>query len=216
MASLYGIQLVRPSYLTPKSKPALVPASKSAAAKKAACTAYDLDTDVSYTGTLDSCLTDAPGGSTAFTCYEEGFSVSADMGCYFATAEQYIANWNTFHVAIASTINCVVGGCSTECVAAPDSVDAFLRHATQAHPDFSYDGCWPRLNDMIQQDMTIGPNLSLSHVSSLTSDDMKDPFFAARWGVARVQFQDVVTKECPTARQDRKAWWGGRHWSGWP
>ncbi len=95
---------------------------------------------MSNTGQTDRGLVDALDGSTPFTCYEEECGVSADMGCYLATAEQYIAHWNAFHVAITPTITCVVNGCSDKCAAGPESVDAFLSHVAKTHPELSQGG----------------------------------------------------------------------------
>ncbi len=144
------------------------------------------------------------------------------MPCYFATVEQSIAHWNTFHVAVAPVITCMVTGCSAKFNSGPDTVDAFFRHLLNQHQDLSDEGKWLRLNSLIRAGMGSGPNtcywppssgngphLHPNQVNSLTSDEMQDPFLAAQW-VARTEFHNLVCKERPEAKKSGKARKGGR------
>ena len=142
----------------------------------------------------------------AFTCLEAARGAFDNMPCYFATVKQWIAHWNTFHVAVAPVITCMVGGCPAKFNTGPDTVDAFFRHVQNRHPDLRDDGKWSRLNGLIRAGMSSGPNtcywppssgngphLRPDQVNSLTSDEMQDPFLAARW-VAQTELYDLVCK----------------------
>ncbi len=144
------------------------------------------------------------------------------MPCYFATVKQWIAHWNTFHVAVAPVITCMVTGCPAKFHTGLDTVDAFLRHVQNRHPDLREGGKWPCLNQLVRVGMSTGPNacywppssgngphLRPNQVNYLTPEEMQDPFLAARW-VARTEFHDLVRKGCPKQKKDGKARKGGR------
>ncbi len=227
MASLYGIKVLRPSYTSATSCLEPIETLDTPEVKKAACSAYVTDTDVSTEVQPSNYLTKVPSGIMAFTCPEEPCRVFHNTGYYFATVEQWVAHWNTFHVAISPKINCPETGCPCKIPAAPDSVDGFLRHLTRAHGYLQQDGKWPRLNDIVRRAIDIGPNpycwppreehgshLRPSEVNNLTSTDMKEcypssdmkeldmkePFLASRW-VARTRFDELVRAERPAARK---------------
>ncbi len=146
-ASLYGMQLVRPGYSSPRAGPEVHPEPEWQKHKSEACANYILDTDTTQ------CGYGAPFGSTgtaatgeeAFVCREEGCGVMPEMPCYFATAEQYTAHWNTFHVAVAPTFTCLVRGCGAKFPPGPDSLDAFFRHVKDKHEAESDGGSWRRV-----------------------------------------------------------------------
>ncbi len=139
------------------------------------------------------------------------------MPCYFATVEQWVAHWNTFHVAVAPVLTCVVAGCPAKFHTRPEMVDAFFRHVQNWHSNLSEKGKWPRLNQMVRMGLSVGPNtcywprslgngphLRPDQVSFLTLEEMQDPFLAARW-VARTEFHALVRKDRPKPKKDGKA-----------
>ena len=159
-ASLYGIQLVRPGYYSPQAGPSAYSEAEWQRRKSQACADYVLDTDTS------SCDYSPPQGSIgvtsngeeAFICREVGCGAMPDMPCYFATAEQYTAHWNTFHVAVAPTMTCMVRGCGVKFPPGPDSLDAFFRHCKEKHEAESDGGKWGRLRNWARKGIDLGPN----------------------------------------------------------
>ncbi len=144
------------------------------------------------------------------------------MPCYFATVEQWIAHWNTFHVAVAPVITCVVTGCPAKFHMGLETVDVFFRHVQNWHHDLSEDGKWLRLNQLVRVGIYVGPNtcywppssgngphLRPDQVNYLTAEEMQDPFLAARW-IARTEFHDLVRKGRPKPKKDGRARKGGR------
>ncbi len=92
-----------------------------------------MDRDVSNSGHPQGSIGVTPNGAEAFVCREKGCEAMPGMPCYFATAEQYMAHWNTFHVAMAPSITCLVRGCGVKFPRGPDSLDAFFRHVKAKH-----------------------------------------------------------------------------------
>ena len=150
MASLYGIKVLRPSYTSATSRPEPIETLDTPEVKKAACSAYVTDTDVSTEVQPSGCLTKVPSRIMAFTCPEEPCGVFHNAGYYFVTVEQWVAHWNTFHVAISPKVNCPETGCPCKIAPGTDSVHAFLRHLTRVHGYLQQDGKWPRLNDIVR------------------------------------------------------------------
>ncbi len=134
-ASLYGMRLIQPGYTDPRSGLAPAAAAKFPATKEAAFAAYVTDADVSCTQEPDCIVATGNDGRVAFTCPEASCGALEDMPCYFATVEQWIAHWNTFHVTVAPVITCMVTGCPAKFHTGPDTVNAFLRHVQNRHPD---------------------------------------------------------------------------------
>ncbi len=210
-ASLYGMQLVRPGYSSPRAGPEVHPESEWLKHKSEACANYILDTDTAQ------CGYEAPFGSIgisatgeeAFVCREEGCGFMPEYPYYFATAEQYTAHWNTFHVAVAPTFTCLLRGCGAKFPPGPDSLDAFFRHVREKHEAESDGGSWRRVKIWARKGIALAPNPQYwppaeepflpsrpSGVQNLDDEDMKDPFKAARW-VARTTFQSLVSKARP-------------------
>ncbi len=203
-ASLYGIRLIRPGYTDPRSHPAAPAATESPATKEAACEVYVTDADVSCTQEPDCSVATGNDGHVAFICPEACCEALEGMPCYFTTVEQWFVHWNTFHVAVVPVITCMVTGCPAKFHTGPDTVDAFLRHMQNRHPDLSEGGRWLRLNQLVRIGMSTGPNtcywppssgngphLRPNQVNYLTPEEIQDPFLAARW-VARTEFHDFV------------------------
>ncbi len=222
-ASLYRIQLVRPGYYSPQAGPEGCSEAEWPRRKSHACASYVLDTDTSqcnYSHPQGS-IGVTPNGEESFLCREEGCGAMPNMPCYFATAKQYTAHWNTFHVAVAPTVTCLVRGCGVKFPPGPDSLDAFFRHCKEKHEAESDGGKWGRLRNWARKGIDIGPNphywvLTLSEpffpsrpsgIESLDADDMKDPIKAARW-VARTSFRSKVARARPAPARDSYSGFG--------
>ncbi len=143
------------------------------------------------------------------------------MPCYFATVEQWIAHLNTFHVAVAPAITCIIAGCPAKFHTGPETVDAFFRHVQLRHKDLCVGGKWPRLNQMVRVGMSVGlntcywppsvgngPHFRPDQVNYLSPEEMQDPFLAARW-VARTEFHTLVRQGRPKPKKDGKTRKGG-------
>ncbi len=152
-----------------------------------------MDADVSCTHEPDCIVATGDDVRVAFTCPEASCGAFEDMPCYFATVEQWIAHWNTFHIAVAPVITCMVSDCPEKFSSGPDTVDAFFRHVQNRHQDLQDDEKWSRLNGLIRAGMSSGPNtcywapssgngphLRPDRVNFLTAEEMQDPFLAAR------------------------------------
>ncbi len=99
-------------------------------------------------------------------------------------------------------------GCGVKFPPAPDSLDAFFHHVKEKHEKQSEGGQWRRLKNWVRKGIELAPNPyywapSLKEppsqpdpVMSLDSEDMKDPFKAARW-IARASFQHKVLQARP-------------------
>ncbi len=211
-ASLYRMRLVRPGYINPQACPAPAAAAETPAAKEAACAAYVTDAYVSNTQEPDCRVAAGPDGRAAFVFPEACCEAMEGMPCYFATVEQWIAHWNTFHVA----------GCPANFHTGSETVDAFFRQVQNRHSNLSEKGKWPRLNQMVRMGLSVGPNtcywspslgnglhLRPDQVSFLTPEEMQDPFLAARW-VARTEFHALMRKDRLKPKKDGKAHRGGR------
>ncbi len=76
----------------------------------------------------------------------------------FATVEQWVAHWNTFHVAVAPLFSCMVRGRDFETAAAPDSLDVLFLHFIDAHPSLYANGEWLNLVDLVVRGLHVKPN----------------------------------------------------------
>ncbi len=159
-ASLYGFQLVRPGYGSPQSGPESQSEAEWQRRKPGACADYVLDTDTSSENfePPQGSIGVTSNGEEAFVCREVGCEAMPGMPCYFATAEQYTAHWNTFHVAVAPAMTCMVRGCGVKFPPGPDSLDAFFRHCKEKHEAESDGGKWGRLQNWARKGIDIGPN----------------------------------------------------------
>ena len=216
-ASLYGIQLIRPGYNAPQAGPSAYLEAEWQRCKSEACANYALDTDTWSDGVAppQGSIGTAPSGEEAFVCREAGCGAMVDMPCYFATAEQYTAHWNTFHVAVAPSMVCMVRGCGQKFSPGPDSLDAFVCHCMDQHEKESDGGTWSRLRNWARKGIDIGPNPHYwpptadepicpsrpSGIRILDAEDMKDPILAARW-VAWTSFQTKVAQARPARPRD--------------
>ncbi len=137
-ASLYEMQLTRPGYTNTPSRPAPPAATESQATKEAACVAYVTDAYVSSSQEPSCGVATGKDGREAFICPEACCEALEGMPCYFATVKQWIAHWNTFHVAVAPVITCIVAKCLAKFHMGPETVDAFFRHVQLRHHDLGF------------------------------------------------------------------------------
>ncbi len=177
------------------------------------------DTDVSSSQEPSCRIASGKYGREAFICPEVCCEALEGMPFYFATVEQWIAHWNTFHVAVAPVITFIVTKCPAKFHMGPETVDAFFRHVQLRHQDLRADGKWPRLNQLIRTGMSIGPNtcywppsagngphLCPDQVNFLSPEEMQYPFLAARW-----EFHTLVRKGRPKSKKEGKTQKGGRY-----
>ncbi len=97
-------------------------------------------------------------GRALFVCPQPECTVAGGHSFLFATLEQWVAHWNTFHMAAAPLFNCMVHGCDFKTAAAPDSLDALFCHFRDAHPSIHADGEWPNLVDLVVRGLHVRPN----------------------------------------------------------
>ncbi len=181
-----------------------------------------MDADISCSQEPSCRVATREDGRDAFICPEACCEALEGMPCYFATVEQWIVHWNTFHVAVAPVITCIVAKCLAKFHMGLETVNAFFRHVQLRHKDLSDNDKWPCLNQLVRVGMSVGPNtcywppsagngphLRPDQVNTLSPEEMQDPFLAARW-VARTEFHTLVCKGCPKLKRDVKASRGGR------
>ena len=80
------------------------------------------------------------------------------MRYYFTNVEQWVAHWNTFHVAVAAGYNCTAGECGAKVPPSPDALDVFIHHVIQNHDELSQGNTWPTLPMMVHRGTFMGPN----------------------------------------------------------
>ncbi len=99
-ASLYGLAVLRPPYTAEAIGPKSITATKTVVDSGRAYTNYITDGDVEvyqdhncYVGQSPQCETEG-----LFTCSHPGCVGVEGFGAYFASTEQFMVHWNTFHV----------------------------------------------------------------------------------------------------------------------
>ncbi len=97
-------------------------------------------------------------GRAMFTCPQPECSVARDLPILFATLEQRMAHWNTFHVAVAPQFSCMVHDCDFVAAAAPNSLDVLFHHIIEKHPAVYDNGAWHNLEDMVEQGLKVEVN----------------------------------------------------------
>ncbi len=133
-------------------------------------------------------------GAALFVCTQPECTVAGGHELLFATIAQWVAHWNTFHVAVAPVFNCMVRGCLFETAAAPDSLDALFRHFQDAHPSIYNGGKWSNLVDLVTRGLHVKPNAHYwppatvmgelqcpVAITKPTSAQLVSPTVAARW-----------------------------------
>ncbi len=98
-------------------------------------------------------------GEGMLTCDHPGCAGAEGVFSYFATIEQFVAHWNTFHGAHAVGCTCPVVGCSTNILPSPDALKGFIHHLQCQHVLVHASGRWPHISAMLQQGHFVGPNL---------------------------------------------------------
>ncbi len=157
-ASLYGLKVVRPGYFSAYDRPAtLAPATVACNSGKGYMDRIsDSDVDknvrpVAYAG-------QGHQGRALFVCPQPECTVAGGHAFLFATLEQWVSHWNTFHVAVAPLFHCMVRGCNFKTAAAPDSLDVLFRHIIDTHPSVHANGQWLNLVDLVTSGIHVKPN----------------------------------------------------------
>ncbi len=141
-ASLYGLKVVRPGYLSASDKPATTTQTLVAYGSGKGFVDHISDTDVNTHATPAGYDGQGHLGRALFVCPQPECTVAWGHSFLFTTIEQWAAHWNTFHVAIAPIFNCMVRFCEFETAAAPDSLDALFHHFMEAHLSVHANGEW--------------------------------------------------------------------------
>ena len=118
-ASLYGLMVLQPAYTEWAQWLASIMATKAVVDSGQAYADFITDTDVNL------CQDKTDG---VFTCGHPGPMGSKGFRAYFDPTEQFIAHWNSFHVALAVGYNCPKKACHFCSAPGPDSLDQFMHH----------------------------------------------------------------------------------------
>ena len=107
-ASLYGLTVMRPAYTAEAVEPKSITATKTIVDSGRAYRDYIIDGDVEAYQDHSCYVGRSPQYETegVFTCSHPGCVGVEGFGAYFASTEQFVAHWNTFHMAISVGYNC--------------------------------------------------------------------------------------------------------------
>ncbi len=122
-ASLHGLKVARPGYLSANNKP--VTAVQTLAAIDSGKGFVDpiSDTDAYGYARQAGYVRQGHLGRALFVGSQPECTVAGGHLVLFATIGQWAAHWNIFHVAVAPLFNRMVRGCNFETTAASDSLD---------------------------------------------------------------------------------------------
>ncbi len=164
------------------------------------------DTDVNAHATPVGQVRQGHLGAALFVCTQPECKVAGGHELLFATLEQWAAHWNTFHVAVAPVLNCMVQGCLFETTTTPDSLDALFRHIKDTHPSVYDGGKWPNQVDLVVRGLHVKPNTQYwppadiigeiqrpVAITKPTSAQLTSPIVAARWAARENFHRAVVT-----------------------
>ncbi len=158
MASHYGFQVVRPGYLCPGDGPTPEDQTEECIQSGEALDDYILDMDVRKAYRPKDLLSVGHEGQRTYTCREESCRAVGGMPYYFTNVEQWVAHWNTFHVAVAAGYTCTAGECGAKVPPGPDALDVFMQHVVRKHDELSQNNTWPKLPMMVHRGTFMGPN----------------------------------------------------------
>ncbi len=158
MASHYGFQVVCPGYLCPEDGPTPEDQTEECIQNGEALDDYILDTDVRKAYRPRDLLSVGYDGQRMYTCREESCRAVGGMPYYFTNVEQWVAHWNTFHVAVAVGYTCTAGECGAKAPPGPDALDVFMQHVVRNHDELSQNNTWPTLPMMVHRGTSMGPN----------------------------------------------------------
>ena len=144
-----------------------------------------------YVGQSPQCETEG-----VFTCSHPGCIGVECFGSYFALTEQFVAHWNTFHVAISVGYNCPKAGCHHCSAPGPDSLDQFLHHIRSQHLTVWRQSQGERVPTVVEQAQFTEnnpmywpvppeggrpPTARPCGVLAPTTAQMENPIIASRW-----------------------------------
>ncbi len=126
---------MRPSYTAEAVGLKSITATKTVVHSGRAYMDYIVDGDVEacpdhdfYVGGSPQCETEG-----LFTCNHPGCVGAEGFGAYFTSTAQFVAHWNTFHVALSVGYNCLEAGCHHCSGPGPDTLDRLLCHIQAQH-----------------------------------------------------------------------------------
>ncbi len=203
-ASLYGLKVTRPGYCSADDKPATIAEAQAAFDSGKGFVDHVCDTDVNPRAIPVGQAGQGHRGAALFVCTQPECTVAGGHELLFATLEQWVAHWNSFHVAASPAFNCMVRGCTYGTGTAPDALDSLFRHFQDDHPSVYDEGRWTNLTDLVIRGLKIRANAQywpptnvvgeLQHpvaVAKPTSLQLESPIVAARWA-ARESFHKAV------------------------
>ncbi len=99
---------MRPAYTAEAVGPKSITATKTVVDSGRAYRDYIIDGDVEAYQDHSCYVGRSPQYETegVFTCSHPGCVGVEGFGAYFASTEQFVAHWNTFHMAISVGYNC--------------------------------------------------------------------------------------------------------------
>ncbi len=217
-ASLYEVKVVRPGYLLayhgPTTQAQALVACDSGKVYQDPINATDVNRDVTPVGFARQ----GHQQRAMFVCPQPECSVAGRLSFYFATLNQLVSHWNTFHVAAAPLFKCVVQGYDYTTAAVPlHSLDVLFRHIMEKHPNIYDNGKWHNLVDLLERGTKVKPNTQywpparyvgeLKHpvaVTRHTATQLMSPILAARWAVHQTFHHPMVTYWRQYRRAQRK------------
>ncbi len=150
-ASLYGMKVVRPGYLSAYHGPATSTQATAACDSGRGYLDHISDSDVHKNARLVAYARQGHQHRALFICPQPKCMMAWGHSFLFAILEQWVAHWNIFHVAVAPLFHCMVRGCDYKTAVATDSLDLLFRHIMDAHQKIYADGDWPNLVDLASQ-----------------------------------------------------------------
>ncbi len=158
--SLYGLNVLRTAYTEGARSPASVTATEAVVDSGQAYMNFITDSDVHVCQDHGYYLSHSPECETdgVFICSHHGCVGIEGFGAYFASTEQFIGHWNTFHVALTVGYNCHEAACNYCSVPGPDSLDQFLLHIKMQHSTIWGQGQGECLPKVVEQAQFTGNN----------------------------------------------------------
>ncbi len=112
-ASLYGLKVVRPGYVSAFDRPATSTQETAVCDSGKGYANHISDTDVIKHAHPARYVRQGHQGRALFVCPQPDCTVAGGHPFLFTTLEQWVAHWNNFPVAVAPLFHCMVRGCDS-------------------------------------------------------------------------------------------------------
>ncbi len=215
-ASLYGLKVTHLGYCSADAKPTPTIQAQAAFDSGRGFVDHVCDTDVNTCAIPVGQVRRDHHGAALFVCVQPECTAARGHELLFATLEQWVAHWNSFHVAAAPAFNCMVQGCDSGTGTAPDALDSLFRHFKDAHPGIYNGGKWTNLTDLVIRGLKIRANAQYwpptntmgelqrpVAVTKPTPLQLESPIVAARWAAREAFHKAVVAcrRSCKKAKR---------------